>query len=122
MPYRCIDVASLTRTAPRPALERAHWWSEPTVRIGPGVVRRAQRRSQHHRPRPRGQIVELVDRPHGDDVAQRHRDLCKRSATEPVAVAFHDRNQAGSVTGHPIDTLTPRGAVDRQPQRHGNRR
>ena len=41
---------------------------------------------------------------------------------EPVAVALHDRHQAGSVAGHPVDALTPRGAVDRQPQRHDSRR
>ena len=112
----------LDEDAPRPALERPHVGERADGQDRPGVVRRAQRRGQHHRPRARGQIVELVDRPDGDDVAQRHRDLRQGSATEPVAVAFHDRHQAGSVTGHPIDALTPRGAVDRQPQRHDNRR
>ena len=42
------------------------------------------------------EIVELVDRPHGDDVAQRHRHLRKGSAAEAVAVAFHDRHEAGA--------------------------
>ena len=125
-PKRRICETSLTTTDPaNPAsTASARWRSLPTVSTaaGGGTSSRAERRGEHDVVGPGGTLADLVHRADGQLVSAKvDGEAGQALATEPVAVALHDRHDAGVRRPGRAEVREPGGAVDVQGDGHDER-